>query len=185
MRTSTTPTKVATTAPRSVQPAGSVRPGLMCCIQRGARGQRPGRVLTVHWLRASAAVGSGLELVRVPPSKGWGRPAGTARRTAHTRVAGSAPADGHLCTAQFEDTLFVTVVFQLSHTSVGEAHDVGRVVALFIPAWMIWAHGTFYMNLFYTDDLLHRLLSYVYFMAIGTCSSGSCASWMGWARDVS
>ena len=62
----------------------------------------------------------------------------------------------------------MAVIFQLAHTGVVSAYDVGRVVALFIPIWMVWAHATFYMNLFDTDDLAHRFFAYLYFLGVGT-----------------
>jgi hypothetical protein len=68
----------------------------------------------------------------------------------------------------------VAVIFQLAHTGLTAVWDVGRVVALFIPVWIVWAHTTFYTNLFDTDDLAHRFFAYVYFLGVGAIPTRAC-----------
>ena len=68
----------------------------------------------------------------------------------------------------FYDLVFVAVVAELSHALAGDLTPGGvlRFVLLFVPAWWIWIGGTFYTDRFETDDVSHRLFTFLQMLAV-------------------
>ncbi len=69
----------------------------------------------------------------------------------------------------FYDLVFVVVIAELSH-SLAEHVSVAGVMTfalLFIPVWWVWIGGTFYNDRFETDDLSHRLFTFLQMLPVG------------------
>lgn len=68
----------------------------------------------------------------------------------------------------FYDLIFVVAIAELAHNLSKDVTLLGVIgyVALFIPIWFCWLGATFYANLFDTDDLADRLLTFVQMMLI-------------------
>ncbi|MBD2195145.1 MULTISPECIES: low temperature requirement protein A [Calothrix] len=68
----------------------------------------------------------------------------------------------------FYDLIFVVAIAELAHNLSKDVTVLGVIgyVALFIPIWFCWLGATFYANLFDTDDLADRLLTFVQMMLI-------------------
>lgn len=73
----------------------------------------------------------------------------------------------------FYDLVFVVVVAELSHKLAGDASwpGVGAFVLLFFPAFWMWIGGTIYTERFETDDLSHRLSTFLQMLAVGAMAA--------------
>ncbi|HUR26337.1 MAG TPA: low temperature requirement protein A [Candidatus Thermoplasmatota archaeon] len=63
----------------------------------------------------------------------------------------------------FYDLVFVVIIAQVSH-GLAEHPDVDGVatlVLLLLPAWWLWVGGTFYTERFESEDLSHRLATFL------------------------
>lgn len=69
----------------------------------------------------------------------------------------------------FYDLVFVVVIAELSHSLAGHISVSGVVgfILLFIPVWWVWIGGTFYNDRFETDDLGHRLFTFLQMLPVG------------------
>ena len=68
----------------------------------------------------------------------------------------------------FYDLIFVVAIAELAHNLSKDVTLLGAIgyVGLFIPIWYCWLGATFYANLFDTDDLGDRILTFVQMMLI-------------------
>src|SRR5918996_104370 len=67
----------------------------------------------------------------------------------------------------FYDLVFVAVVSQLAENLDHDISLLGLLsfIALFIPVWFAWVGATFFATRFGTDDLAHRILTFLQMMA--------------------
>jgi len=72
--------------------------------------------------------------------------------------------------ALFYDLVFVAVVAQLSHTLAGDVTWLGvaKYCLLFVPVWWAWIGSTFYNDRFETDDLSHRIWTFIQMIAVAS-----------------
>jgi low temperature requirement protein LtrA len=70
----------------------------------------------------------------------------------------------------FFDLVFVAVVAQLSHSLAGDVswNGVIKYVLLFVPVWWAWIGSTFYNDRFETDDIGHRLWTFLQMIAVAS-----------------
>jgi low temperature requirement protein LtrA len=63
----------------------------------------------------------------------------------------------------FYDLVFVVIIAQLSHGLAGDVswRGVAAFALPFVPAWWLWIGGTIYADRFETEDIGHRLLTFL------------------------
>ncbi|HEX9987496.1 MAG TPA: low temperature requirement protein A [Chloroflexia bacterium] len=68
----------------------------------------------------------------------------------------------------FFDLVFVVVVAELSHRLSEDISwdGLGGFVLLFVPVWWVWLGATFYNDRFETDDVSHRLFTFLQMLPV-------------------
>jgi low temperature requirement protein LtrA len=68
----------------------------------------------------------------------------------------------------FYDLVFVIVIGQLSHTLSANLSPTGLLAFafLFVPAWWVWAAGTYYVEYWETDDLSIRVILFALILPV-------------------
>jgi len=63
----------------------------------------------------------------------------------------------------FYDLVFVVIIAQLSHGLAADVswHGVAAFALPFVPAWWLWIGGTIYGDRFETEDIGHRVLTFL------------------------
>lgn len=74
----------------------------------------------------------------------------------------------------FYDLAFVAVLGRISH-ALAVSHDpeiYGRFFLLFIPVWWAWVGQTFYLSRFDSDDITHRLSTFLQIAIVAAMALG-------------